>query len=365
MRTLRDTIGLIVASVAAGSCGDSGSSDAKQPECPHTVVLRTFDVSLTGSEACQLISGPTYHLFAQGTQGGDPAVCASLCKDAKINSCRLPLDYESRYQSETIEAGTPDPDAGTAAVCTSWTSPATALLSCNETEARGTWHQGCPVEGRRPAGLCCARVADDASVLGRWFATTGHLEAAAVIAFSALASELRERGAPAELLEKLAVAEREERRHVELTSALAQRFGAEVPAVQALAPAPRSLEDLAHENVVEGVVRETFGAALAAFRATRAADPGVRQALAEIAADELRHAELGFELDAWLRSKLSVEARARLDATLWRAVRELGAEAVGEPHPLLRRVAGLPSERECRALLDGLERQLWAERAAA
>jgi hypothetical protein len=59
------------------------------------------------------------------------------------------------------------------------------------------------------------------------------------------------------------------------------------------------LADIAARAVREGCIGETLAAILAAEQLARATDPAVRAALAIIAEDEARHAELAWRTVAW------------------------------------------------------------------
>lgn len=63
--------------------------------------------------------------------------------------------------------------------------------------------------------------------------------------------------------------------------------------------APASLHDVAGLCLLEGCVGETLAALDAAEALASATDPHVRAALARIADDERRHAELAFRFVAW------------------------------------------------------------------
>jgi hypothetical protein len=222
----------------------------------------------------------------------------------------------------------------------------------------------CPaIEGRRPDGLRQAAIEMDGS-LATYFANAAHLEAAAVLAFERIGEELRAYGAPRELLARIAQAEKEERRHVVLTSALARRFGAEPPPAVAESTSHRTLFAIARENVVEGVVRETFGAAIAIHRARRAADEEVRETLAVIAADECRHAELSWDLHEWILTRLTEEERVAIEDARQGALRELAdALDAAEPAADVALLAGVPTRRDALRLFDAVSAVLW--RAAA
>jgi hypothetical protein len=152
------------------------------------------------------------------------------------------------------------------------------------------------------------------------FARMALLEDASVHAFRRLASELISHGAPGSLVARARRAALDEVRHARMMTALARRCG-QTPERADVAPLEvvRDLESIAVENAIEGCVRETFGALVASWHGQSERDPVVRRTMAAIAVDEIRHAELGWAVDEWIRPHLSAAAlrrvaRARRDA---------------------------------------------------
>lgn len=210
------------------------------------------------------------------------------------------------------------------------------------------------VEGRRPAEVRFVPYAAEHEV-GAFFAEAYQLEAAAVTAFSILAHELRVHGAPAELIAAAEQAERDEVRHTQMTAALAQRFAAEPQQPSVARHDPRPLLCIALENVVEGCVREAYGAFVASWQGTFAQDAHVRAIMSRIARDEIQHAELAFAIDAWIRPQLSEPEQALLLAARTDAVADLVRLHVERPlHPSLRTTAGLPEPAPTRAFLHAV-----------
>lgn len=213
------------------------------------------------------------------------------------------------------------------------------------------WPLDCSA-GRRPRGATTAgaRLADP---VARWLATMAALEAASVVAFVELAADLTVLGAPAALIERCRAAARDEVRHAAIMATLARRAGARTATSAAASSRGRaSLFAVARHNAVEGCVRETYGAALALWQARHAADPDVRAALGAIAGDEIEHAQLSRDLDAWLRPRLRPEALLAIDEAAAAAARAL-RESPSAP-PELRRRLGLPGPAEVGALLAAL-----------
>jgi hypothetical protein len=179
--------------------------------------------------------------------------------------------------------------------------------------------------------------------VGAFFARAAQLEAASVHAFRILATELRAHGAPESLIAAARRSALDEVRHARWTSWLARRYGARpLRAVVRSSGEPRSLEAMALENAVEGCARETVGAAVGLWQARHSRDPQVREALGSIAADEVRHAELSWEVARWGAPRLSRAARLRIADARSRAFDQLDREVDAPvPSPLIT-LAGLP-----------------------
>lgn len=220
-------------------------------------------------------------------------------------------------------------------------------------------------EGRRPANLASTG-ASWLSSLGWCFSEIAYMEAAAVLAFDVLEGQLRELGAPPALLERAARAKADEVAHAAITERLAHRFGQAPKTPRIDGSADPSAETLlfrfALENAVEGCVREAYGAVVAAYQGSSASDPEVRSAFSKIALDEAEHAELSFDIDAWVMPLLDASERRRIEAAKTQAWIDLAAACDVEPAPEVVRVAGLPTAREARALLAEL---VWASTALA
>ena len=190
-----------------------------------------------------------------------------------------------------------------------------------------------------------------------WFRAMARLEAASVVAFQELARELEAHRAPRSLVDAAWRARDDEVRHATLTASLA---GSSNDATHEFeATLGRSLEALAMLNASEGCVRETFGALVATHQAHHAADTRVRSALAEIAADECRHAELAWKLRAWFDGRLDAPARARVaraERVAWASLEE--SLAHGPPDRLAADI-GWPSRASSQYLFCALQRALY------
>ncbi len=206
--------------------------------------------------------------------------------------------------------------------------------------------------GRRPQGLETAELGSSASSLGDFFAQAAHLEAASVHAFRYLHEELTELGAPEALLARVEQARRDEVRHARTTARLARRFGASVARARVRPRTPRSILEMALENVTEGCVGETYGAVVASYQALTAEDAEVRAAMLRIAEDETAHAQLSWDLVAFYAERLTPQERAQGEAARARAVASLRDDLALEPAYALRSAAGLPSAAVAQQLLD-------------
>jgi hypothetical protein len=213
-------------------------------------------------------------------------------------------------------------------------------------------------EGRRPEGLLRIARCAATSEIGAHFTGSAHLEAASVFAFEQLARDLARLGAPHELVERALRSALEEVGHARTMEALARRFGGELIAAR-IAPQPeRAALAIAIENATEGCVRETYGALIAWHQAHAALDPQVRAAMAQIAEDETRHAELSWQIAAWLEPLLSEDEQAVVGAARREAFACLQRELLPELSREAMRLIGLPDEATASALLAQLDAAL-------
>lgn len=221
---------------------------------------------------------------------------------------------------------------------------------------------GCAV-GRRPEGLAPGGY-DDGS-LGGWLAEVAHLEAASIAAFARLSRELAAHGAPGRLVRAADSGRSDEVRHAAMMGELARRHGASVREPVTGDLPVRSLFEIALENAVEGCVRETFGALVATFQARRASDARIRCMMHVIAADETKHAELSWDVAAWIEPRLSDDERAEIARAKAAAVAELAAALAAPLAVDVQDRAGMPSPAEARRMIGELEGALWGPRARA
>jgi hypothetical protein len=263
-----------------------------------------------------------------------------------------------------LDAAAPDAASTSQQQCAAWcsfTSPSTGFCSVG-TDPSGQPAVECYAQcglGRRPAGMMRPR-RRRGSLPGRYFAAAARLEAASVDAFLGARSQLASLGAPAHLLLAAERAARDEVRHARSQGSLARRYGVEPRMPRVRRGGRLTLDAFALENAVEGCVRETYGALVALHQAQHAEDDRVREAMRRIAADEIRHAALSWQIARWLEDRLDTPTQLALARARRRAVRDLRRAAKNEPPPALRCIAGLPGAREAESLVDGLDRALWS-----
>ncbi|MDB4993077.1 MAG: putative lipoprotein [Myxococcaceae bacterium] len=348
---------------AAAATTATGCSSVTGADCPHTVTDRSFKAQIDSNTACSL-AGYSASAFNSGN-GYVYArqACQSACNDSAVTECSLPPNYFTDYTAANADADAgATEDGGTPApTCPALRDGLTAIpLTCLVTHSEGESGSGCPVEGRRPAGWTFASVSPSPSALAAYFAECAELEAASVFAFEFLASDLAANGAPEDLIASARASAKDEIRHAKVTRRLAERFGGTVRAPHAEPHAGRSLYEIALENAIEGVVRETFGAAVALWRADHAEDPAVRRAMRAIADDECNHAVLSWRIADWARSRLDLRDQTRLNLAVTDEIARMRAAVALDPAPELSSRAGVPTAAQAAALLDGLEANVWA-----
>jgi hypothetical protein len=213
--------------------------------------------------------------------------------------------------------------------------------------------------GRRPDGLCVARRVTGSAASAEWLAHTAHLEAAAVVAFALLESDLAALGAPESLLCRVRRAAREEMVHAELVGQLATARGAEPQPVVMRSRGERTVLEIALENAVEGCVRECWGALCALYQAQAAQSADVRAVWNDIALDELDHAQLSRDVADWLNTRLTPEERFEVEAARTAAIVALRRELDADVAPSLVTELGLPGRTTALEQFDALTERVF------
>lgn len=261
----------------------------------------------------------------------DPTRCEPLCSQ---------ILYDSGYYYSTIES------------CTVQHSSTAHVVKVGYCQI--------VVEGRRPPGLANARRrCPDAT--GAHLARAAFFEAASIHAFVQLARELSHHRAPRKLVHAVRRAAADEIRHARTMAALAHARGATPPRLAVAPQRVRSIEAIALENAREGVVGETWSALTALWQSQHAPSEALRKTFAQIAADEVRHAELARALATWTDSRLRPTARKRVAAERARAVAKLAQNVRhGATIPELVQTLGIPDRAVKQQLFKSARETLWS-----
>jgi len=266
-----------------------------------------------------------------------PEACEELCQvNGSVISCEI------------------DADAGTASSCAGAVTTTAVTVSCVSLETAYC-------EGRRDAGRTRLALGTGPTPLAAWLARAAHTEAASVLAFCRLRRELAAHGAPRRICKSVLTAAADEVQHARSMARLAAIHGGRTRHIGYEASRRiRCLVDVACENAVEGCVNETFAALMAVHQASSAAHEPLRKALQPIARDEVRHAQLAWEIHAWALSKLTASARRRVERAMAdAAARLLSSSAIAEEDAATRRDLGLPAAERRRSLASALDEALW------
>ena len=293
---------------------------------------------------------------------------------AGLSGCGSQCDQPDYDLSFSVDGGVPWPSgsqhspsecvpycgSGTHDVCftteiTSCTAASPSTVTCHN---HYTYCAQRPC-GRLPPGLKQIANREQPSLVAAHVADAARLEGAAVVAFQTVERELIAHGAPAHLVARAESAQRDEVRHHAAMSRLAVRFGAEVPAIEVERLQIRTMLELGIENAVEGCVRETYGAAVAAFQAEWAQDRPIRRAMRVIARDEAEHASLGWAIDAWVRPRLQPGERALVEDARQEAREWLLSQARLPVSLELMSTLGLPDATASAQLIAALA-PLWS-----
>ncbi|MCO4763169.1 MAG: ferritin-like domain-containing protein [Myxococcales bacterium] len=208
--------------------------------------------------------------------------------------------------------------------------------------ARADWLKG--GAGEQPSLDAAAQQA----IAAAW-REDARMEHASIASFNQFSLDLLAVGAPAELVRDAQRAAMDEVDHAErcfgIVAKLTGALEGPGPLVLPAARNTYTLAQIAADTARDGCVGETIAALLAGVRAHRATDPQVASALTTIAADEARHAELGWRFVKW-----AVQAGGAEVAT---AVSEAFELAMADP-PLARVPAGVDLDAWAAwGLLDG------------
>jgi hypothetical protein len=328
-------------------------------ECPYTDVVESKTVQLDAAAACDAAKFINFGYEGYSLQ---MSACSDLCGNAKYNRCSLEYQYIQTYQAANPSNGSGGSGGAGGGSGGGVTCPMQgAAVTCEVTESGTEYTASCAVPGRRPPGL--VDIALNTQAIGQYFASSAYFEAASAHAFDHLRGELADLGAPSDLLEDLVDAARDEVRHAAQMTKLAERHGVRVETLMIEPSAKRSALDIALENAVEGLVNETFAAAMALFQAQYAQDPEIRVMMARIADDECGHAALALRIAAFLDGHLDLHQRELVESRRRQAIEAL-ATSFQQPSPDVRRLIGVPTIAEATVLAKRLRQSVWGENVA-
>jgi hypothetical protein len=237
----------------------------------------------------------------------------------EVSSCETDIDLPLSDETGAEQADTAGQDSGDASA---------GSITCAG-RVTGVHQNVC--KGRRPLGHQEPPCPGPTPV-ARQLAAMASLEAAAVLAFEELADWLVRHGAPPSLVERCVEAAEDERRHARIIGALARAQGAEPPAPVATV-VDADLFAVALHNAVEGCVHESWAAVEAHWQVGHA-PLEARRLFARIAADELRHGQLAWDLHDWLLAQLSPADRDRVLGAQSEALRNLPLSVPQRPDAL-------------------------------
>jgi hypothetical protein len=271
--------GTTTGSGGAGAGGAGGSGGSEQAPCPayndNFPDQWATDPGIAFNES---VIGPSTKLQSTAT---------SCCYTFRMSSAQTgrPFLVESEMRTAPIQRGAGDRWEESSAM-----APRTADLTAGErAELAGAWMRD------------------------------GLFEHASIASFGRFALELLAVGAPSELIEQAHRAALDEVRHARLCLGLASAYADETVAparfpFDGRVEVDASLAGVAARAAREGCIGETLAAFQAAEQLAHAEDPAVRAALAIIADDEARHAELAWRTVAWALRTGGAEVRAAVSA---------------------------------------------------
>jgi hypothetical protein len=339
-------LGLPIAAVAA--CTPGWPTPAK------TTHTGAWDPNLPGPEADGRPRCPSGEFCVPA-----PAAVDGAAAPAPFQACSatvpLPQGIGPRRQegidvSFWQELTTHERQGDPAACCYSWVNPCpggrplrgTGADVVADTVSRDGW-TGKSGESAASVAVDSVPVPERARLAARW-AREAAFEHASIASFGRAALALLAHGAPADLVARAHEAALDEVEHARIAYALSSLYSGEhrgpgpLP-LGDMAPLPSSLADLAVETFLDGCVNETVAALTLAETADRTADSALCALLRRVAADEERHAELGWVTVGWaLRA-----GGAEVTAALAQAVSKIEAELAAPPPAAVDGDPGYPA----------------------
>jgi hypothetical protein len=260
----------------------------------------TWTLIIANGETCPSVDEINEQYMPTGPQCGGSSVLW-------VEDLQSQTDYQGWYGDT---GGVPTEDACTYTAVRRNTVRASACVEGRPLRQHGEAQVAQVVTGPSPspwvhaghpqlAGLS----AHQREALGRFWLTSALYEHASIGSFSVFTLDLLAHGAPPELLARAQVAAGDEVRHARDCFTMASAYAGTVISPGALTTRPEpalTLADLAEAVARDAAINETLAAVQAAEQLARATDPTVRAVLANIVADEARHAELAWATLRWL-----------------------------------------------------------------
>jgi hypothetical protein len=300
---IRTLIALSIVPVGLTGCAESGHCDSES---------KTFSSEDDEILAHHVLNTQEYQQGVSVEDISCEQVCVQVVYDpafpeASVSSCEMTLDT-THFSEPSSDTG--DTDLDTTVV---------GSVTC----AGNLFEHYCL--GRRPLGHIEARLEGEG--LGRYLAHAAHLEAASVHAFAELSEQLERWSAPAALIARCRRAMGDEIRHARDVGKLAMALGY-TPAAALREATEGDLLSVAIHNATEGCVSETWAALEAHMIAGKTPHPAFQEVFAQIAEDETRHAQLSWDLHAWLCAQLGPAERAQVLDAQRQAITALASTAV-------------------------------------
>jgi hypothetical protein len=351
-----------------GTCGYSGG---RVPSCACSYGC-VADTDCAQGEICEC-GDPVGRCVASNCTDDSSCATGALCASAptRWGGCSfdaLPKGYFCQTTNDTCltdkSCGSTlpmcayDADAGARAChdavvgCPGRPFLVEGLFRVAPTMARSDWS----ADGVRPSTHELTEATR--TILAGYWMNVAQMEHASIAAFARFALELLALGAPLDLVVGAHQAMADETEHARLAFALASAY-----ADGEIGPAPLAIDgalgSVSVRSTFSTLVREgCIGETLAAVEATEAlalaVDPAARAALARIARDETKHAELAWRVAKWLLESgddaLRAWARSELDRAIAERAAVRSARSRAHVEPLLASHGVI--DEDARAALD-------------
>ena len=150
--------------------------------------------------------------------------------------------------------------------------------------------------------------------LATHFARQAQEEALSVFSFAELYHALQAHNAPSSLLQRCTQALREEQMHTQMAISLCQKYGGEAPTITVPLQSTPNLFALTLHNALVGCIQESWAALLEQYQAIHGtAHHHIQHRIAQ---DEISHAQLAWDIHAFLMSLLGTQEQEIIRASM-------------------------------------------------